>query len=365
MVLDPRVTLFKEFQVKYGRTYSGEEEEERRFDLFVKTLEKIDELNKLNVAAGGDVSFGITDTADRDEDEKTHMRGRANHYDDRFEGWPVRQPTEETAYGAHFKRNAEANFVDWRGTATTSVKNQGQCGSCWAFSATEQIESEFMLSPLTSVDTVQQFSPQQIASCTTVCDGCGGGDTTSAYDYLMNTAGVPGLSSDWFIPYAQGMTPNNACTGASCTQTCDYNLTQLVVDQFYIGPYGNVQNFSYATDPSLCGSATLHCNTMDEATLQSNLNNAPASVCVNAGAWDSYTGGVLTSAACGNNGNLALDHCVQAVGYNASAPTPYWIVRNSWSTNWGEEGYIYLGMGDNTCGICNEATVVDVAADSA
>lgn len=48
-----------------------------------------------------------------------------------------------------------------------------------------------------------------------MCDGCGGGDTTSAYDYLMNTEGVPGLSSDWFVPYVQGMTPANQCTGAS------------------------------------------------------------------------------------------------------------------------------------------------------
>lgn len=113
-------------------------------------------------------------------------------------------------------------------------------------------------------------------------------------------------------------THTHTCPRTNSTQACDYNLTQLVVDAFYIGPYGNVQNFSYATDPSLCDEISLHCNDMDEATLQSNLNNAPASICVNAGAWDSYTGGVLTSAACGNNGNLAIDHCVQAVGCESS-----------------------------------------------
>ena len=91
------------------------------------------------------------------------------------------------------------------------------------------------------------------------------------------------------MPYVQGMTPTNQCTDAACTQTCDYNLTQLVTDQFYIGPYGAIQNFSYATDPSLCGDDTLHCDNMDESTLQANLNNAPASICVNAGAWDSVS----------------------------------------------------------------------------
>ena len=84
MVLDPRVALFQEFKKDYGRTYTGEEEV-RRFANFKAALEKIEELNKINVAGGGDECFGITETADRDDDEKSHMRGRANHYDDRFE----------------------------------------------------------------------------------------------------------------------------------------------------------------------------------------------------------------------------------------------------------------------------------------
>lgn len=132
-----------------------------------------------------------------------------------------------------------------------------------------------------------------------------------------------------YIPYAQGMTPSGECTEKSCTETCASlpSLDKLSVDSFYIGPYAVLSNFSYATDPKLCGEATEHCDDMDEATLQANLANAPASICVNAAEWDAYTGGVLTSAACGNNGNLAIDHCVQAVGYNTTAATPYWIVR--------------------------------------
>lgn len=347
----PARKQFDDFKSQFGRVYEDADEEARRFEIFTKNIVKMEKLNAINVAHGGDRVFGVTLAADLDDDEKTHMRGRAGHYDDRFRDYPVRDPTQKNS---HLQNGEIPAFMDWRGVATTSVKNQGQCGSCWAFSVTEQIESEYMVQ---TGDAAQQFSPQQVASCVTECDGCGGGDTTTAYDYLMRTIG---LGSDWFIPYVQGMTPSGLCEDAACTETCDFNLTQLVTDSFYIGPYAALSNFSYATDPKLCGEDTLHCDTMDEATLQANLANAPASICVNAGAWDSYTGGVLTSAACGDNGNLALDHCVQAVGYNTTADTPYWIVRNSWATVWGEEGYIYLAMGDNTCGLCNEATVVDL-----
>eukprot|EP00438_Fugacium_kawagutii_P023791 Skav231620 [mRNA] locus=scaffold1638:244935:245543:+ [translate_table: standard] len=65
---------------------------------------------------------------------------------------------------------------------------------------------------------------------------------------------------------------------------------------------------------------------------------------VNAGVWNDYTGGVLTASACGPMGADYQDHCVMAVGYNSTAPKPYWIVRNSWASTWGMAGYIYLEM---------------------
>ena len=70
--------------------------------------------------------------------------------------------------------------------------------------------------------------------------------------------------------------------------------------------------------------------------------------------------GVLTSAACGAYGYDDLDHCVQLVGFNARAKKPYWIVRNSWDTQWGEQGYIYLEYSKNTCGLANEAILAQV-----
>merc|ERR1711988_221863 len=80
------------------------------------------------------------------------------------------------------------------------------------------------------------------------------------------------------------------------------------------------------------------------------------SICVNAESWNGYYGGVL-SGSCSGSYNT-LDHCVQLVGYDTTASTPYWKVRNSWGTSWGEGGFIRLPMGVNSCGIADEATYV-------
>merc|ERR1712080_407885 len=93
------------------------------------------------------------------------------------------------------------------------------------------------------------------------------------------------------------------------------------------------------------------------------LEETPLSICVNAGAWNGYTGGVMSAAACGPMGADYQDHCVMATGFNTTAPTPYWIVRNSWSSTWGESGYIYLEMAKNTCGLADDATIPHVKVD--
>merc|ERR1711907_789931 len=93
------------------------------------------------------------------------------------------------------------------------------------------------------------------------------------------------------------------------------------------------------------------------------LEETPLSICVNAGAWNDYTGGVMSAQACGKMGADYQDHCVMATGFNTTAATPYWIVRNSWSSTWGEEGYIYLEMSENTCGLADDVTIPDVKLD--
>jgi len=105
------------------------------------------------------------------------------------------------------------------------------------------------------------------------------------------------------------------------------------------------------------------CNQQNLKGLAAALEKTPVSVCVNAGVWNDYTGGVLTSACCGSMAANAQDHCVMAVGFNSTAPTPYWIVRNSWATTWGDQGYIYLEMAKNTCGLADGATIPNVKVD--
>merc|ERR1712060_261490 len=246
--------------------------------------------------------------------------------------------------------------IDWRKTtAVTPVKNQGQCGSCWAFSATEAIESQLILKTGAKYDIT--LSPQQIASCTPDsgsygCLGCNGGFTEGAYEYVKS---APGLANGFYIPYEQSLTQTEN------TKACPTAKVDAITGEYeqLSGSYAQVSGYSYATPPCTSGS----CANQNLKQFAAALEQTPLSVCVNAGVWNDYTGGVLTSAACGSMGADSQDHCVMAVGFNSTAPTPYWIVRNSWATTWGEEGYIYLEMAKNTCGLADDATIPDVKVD--
>jgi C1A family cysteine protease len=120
-----------------------------------------------------------------------------------------------------------------------------------------------------------------------------------------------------------------------------------------IGPYARVKMGYYATPPCLDNT----CESQDlDALAKAVAFVGPISVAVNAQVWRLYQGGVLSFTGCGNITMSDLDHAVQLVGFNRHAQKPYWIVRNTWSTHWGQSGYIYLEYGKNTCGIANLAT---------
>merc|ERR1712034_119342 len=93
-------------------------------------------------------------------------------------------------------------------------------------------------------------------------------------------------------------------------------------NQMLSGGYAAVTGYTYATPACTSGA----CASQDLDKLSAALEETPVSVCVNAGAWNAYTGGVMTSAACGSMGAADQDHCVMATGFNTTAPTPYWIV---------------------------------------
>jgi len=148
--------------------------------------------------------------------------------------------------------------------------------------------------------------------------GCGGGFPTGAYQYVQSAPGIDTLAS---YPYT---------AGEGEAGTCNYQSSAVVT---------NVANYN-----AISG----------ETGLYQQLSTAgPVSVCVDASSWQTYTGGVLSS--CGNN----VDHCVQATGYaNYGQAGAYWIVRNSWAASWGENGFIWVAIGQDLCSIGDYATIV-------
>jgi len=332
---------WEKFKALYKKTYKSDADESARYKLYQASVERIAKLNKLN----GEPAFGINWMSDRYESEK-HKKGLKKPKD----FVPTAPVTDYTG------TMRSPKSIDWRfAKAVTPVKNQGQCGSCWAFSATETIESQMILKSGGKYDFT--LSPQQIASCTPdtgshPCAGCNGGFTEGAYEYVKSAVG---LANGFYIPYEQSLTETEntkACPKAK-VEAINGEMEELS------GSYAQVSGFSYAVPPCTSGA----CENQNLDMLAAALEKTPVSVCVNAGTWNDYTGGVLTAAACGSMGADSQDHCVQAVGFNSTASTPYWIVRNSWATTWGDEGFIYLEMAKNTCGLADDATIPEVKVD--
>ena len=341
---DPQFPQFERFirQHRGGTPYGSEQETIARFTIFKDTLATIDARN-----AVGKEKHGVTKFADL-----TPAEFKAKHTG--LAPTTAKLPKKFHAVPGNATNTASVNWCT--SGACTPIKNQGQCGSCWAFSATEAVESQMILGTGSALATA--LSPQQVASCTPAtgtygCMGCEGGFTEGAYEYLKT---APGLANSFFIPYEQSLTEQTATAACPTTkvQAITGELEQLQ------GGYAQVTGYSYAVPPctGTCSGAS-----QDLAKFAQALETTPLSVCVNAENWNDYTGGVMSAAACGPSGAQYQDHCVMATGFNTTAPTPYWIVRNSWASTWGEEGYVYLEMSKNTCGLADDATIPHVKLD--
>jgi len=209
--------------------------------------------------------------------------------------------------------------IDWRDKKVVSpVKNQGGCGSCWAFASTEQIESYVALSGA----ALPVLSPQNLVSCDSNpqhcggTGGCGGSIPELAYDFVQNH----GLALEKDYPYTGRDSPCNQTAAAHPAAT----LT---------GHVKLIQN-DYAS------------------VMQALSTVGPLAVNVWALPFQSYSSGVFNG--CSYKSSMDIDHVMQLVGYGTDAGKDYWIVRNSWGSSWGENGYIRLAREQQslqTCGL--------------
>lgn len=300
--VDHQRYMWDNFKREHSKDYVGPEDS-YRFSVFVKNLQLIDERNDAELANGGEAVHGITKFMDLTQDEfrKQFLLADVNMKTNNVQVADVAPLAEGLTVAK-----------DWTGVYTTPVKNQGQCGSCWAFSATEQIESDTMR----TLGVSYVLSPQQIVSCDGTCYGCNGGWTERAYSYVSRAGGLQLESS---YPYTSP--PTGSCKANSAY----YKVT--VSNYYTVKGESSMANYVGGT--------------------------GPLSVCLDADNWSTYTGGVMS--VCGTN----VDHCVQAVGVNTGTGG-YWKVRNSWGTGWGESGHIRLAYGHNTCAITNDPTYTSV-----
>jgi len=307
MLGDRDMVRFKQFMNKYNKKYTPTEFG-TRFAIFQKNLQEINRLNAKAASKAGNLKFAVNKFADLSAEEFTAYKGFVKHP-------KIAAPVFVD------KGNVELpTSLDWRTKgAVTPVKDQGQCGSCWAFSATEGVESAWFLAG----NTIPVLSEQQIVDCDTVDQGCDGGDLPTAFQYIVSAGG---LESESDYPY-------QAQDGS-----CNFDASDIVA---------KISGFQYATQST------------NETEMQvAMVANGPLSICVDAETWQFYSGGIITSD-CANS----LDHCVQAVGFDTD-PTgiPYWIVRNSWGTDWGMNGYLEVERNQDLCGIADEATYVTIGS---
>lgn len=254
---------------------------------------------------------------------------------------------------------ATPSSIDWSTLGATSpVKDQGQCGSCWAYSTTEGIESAVYMAQ----GKIVELSPQQIISCDTTDGGCGGGDLPTAFKYVQDAGGI---DSDADYPET-----SNSGDGGSYYGYYYYGSEKQEHEHLKTETHGvtgnctwdgkkvaSVTSWKYAVPPCTSGA----CDNQDETALAAVIaKSGPVSICVNAQSWDSYSGGILQgdcSAAYDD-----MDHCVQLVGFDLDAK--YWKVRNSWGSSWGENGFIRLPFGVNSCSVASEAVLPTATLDA-
>jgi len=306
--------MFADFKETYGRRYEASMEE-HRFRCFSANLKLIDEHNARGAETHGVNQFADLCTHEFNKLYLGYKQTNKTHYKHRvpFNAEAVTEVGSGSGSVSSSSTVApDTKKIDWRPLgAVTPVKNQGQCGSCWSFSATGNMEGQWFLAK----NTLVGLSEEELVQCDHNGDeGCNGGIMDNAFEWVVSNNGI---DSEKNYPYT---------SGDGITGTCKSAKKGLDTATF-----------------------TGHTDLPNDETAMGNwvFTNGPLSIAVDASSgWQSYTGGIVR-----NCFGTQLDHGVLIVGYNDDNSPPYWIVKNSWAASWGENGYIRLEKGTNQCGL--------------
>ncbi|XP_029022106.1 digestive cysteine proteinase 2 [Betta splendens] len=305
--------VFNHFKEKFQREYSDEREHEKREHAFIHNLRYIHSKNR----AGLSFSLSLNSLSDITMSELAVMRGRKQR----------KTPNNGLPFPQKMYKGVQVpDSLDWRlYGAVTPVKDQAICGSCWSFATTGSVEGALFL----KTGSLQVLSQQMLVDCSWGFgnNGCDGGEEWRAYEWIIKHGGI--ATTETYGPY-MGM-----------NGFCHVNSSELTAR---IKSYTNVTS----------GDA--------DALKMALYKNGPVAVSIDAShrSFVFYSHGVYYEPACGNTPD-DLDHAVLAVGYGTLNNEPYWLIKNSWSTYWGNDGYILMSMKNNNCGVTTDPTYVTLA----
>lgn len=302
---------FETFKSDFKKSYSNPLEAIKRKAIFDANLKKINEYNQWAEANGVDTRMGVNEFTDLDSTEflKSHTGYVASTNDDDKNGF------KNASFIVSPKATTAAAW-DWRSSKkVNSIKNQGNCGSCWAFSITSIAETSYAI----KYSSLPVLSEQELVDCVAKNSGCNGGDPLYAANVVLGS----GLMQSYYYPYV-----------AYKHSSCYYNSA--------LGGVA-VPKYGYRWVGTEAGLAQVVSQTGPVAIVLYASSN-----------FQSYKSGIFSDSACVKTASSKVNHAVTIVGYGTENGKDYWIVRNQWGTTWGEAGYIRLPRGSNYCALMTE-----------